>query len=88
VKHLGSHCSRDATWIRESVYADLSAPPPRQTSPDIVRVEAFVVSGICKAESETISQVVGNQLRKDTAGDFGKPVPFFSDISLLIYKSK
>ncbi len=78
----------DATWSRESVYAGLSAPPPRQTSPDIVRGEASVVSGICRAESETISQVVGNQLRKDPAGDFGKPVPFFSDISILIYKSK
>lgn len=53
-----------------------------------MRVEAFVVFDICRAESETISQVVGNQLRKGTAGDFGKPVPFFSDISLLIYKSK
>jgi hypothetical protein len=78
----------DVTWSRESVYADLSAPPPWQTSPDIVRVEAFVVSGICRAESEIISQIVGNQLRKDNARDFGKLVPFFSDISLLLYKSK
>jgi hypothetical protein len=74
----------DVTWIRGSVYANLSAPPQWQTSLDIVRVEAFAVFGICRAESETISQVARNQLRKDTAGDFGKPVPLFSDISLLL----
>jgi hypothetical protein len=76
VKHLGSHCSRDATWIRESVYADLSAPPPRQTSPDIVRVEAFVVSGICRLNQKQVHKSLGINCARTPQGTLVNPYPF------------
>jgi hypothetical protein len=63
----------DVQYYLENVYANLSARPQPLTNPGIGIVRAFDVFGICKAESETISQVAGKRLRK---GSFVAPYPF------------
>ena len=86
MKHFGTHRWMDVQYYRESVYVALSAPPQPQMSLDIVRGEAFDVFGTWSAESELISQGGGNRLRRNSAADVWHPKPFFSDVSLLMYK--
>jgi hypothetical protein len=88
VRHFGTHRSKDVKYYLENVYANPSARLQPLKTPDIEIIRPFDVFGICIAESETISQLAGNRLRKGSTADFHYPVPFFCDISFLLYKSK
>jgi hypothetical protein len=84
VTRFGTHHWTGAKYCLENVCAGLSTPPQQQTSPNIVKGAAFGAFGICVVESETISQLVGNRLHMDSAVDDRHPVPFLSDVSLLL----
>ena len=88
MRHFGTHRSKDVKYYLENVYANPSARLQPLKTPDIEIIRPFDVFGICIAESETISQLAGNRLRKGSTADFHYPVPFFCDISFLLYKSK